>query len=200
MALDVPDPFGPDRGTRSDGAAFAGRGERGRGNAMRAEGRFHYDGGGLHHEGSRDAKAWIGERKGATGSGAPSAAPPGGTGSGGERRWRDSPTGLANRATRSGVAAGVGGRSGVGGGAGRIRTAVGGFADPCLTTWLRRPAGNAKGGGTRRPFRREGPRASQSWSGKRDSNPRLRPWQGRALPTELFPRPGAVRPPSGARM
>ena len=25
-------------------------------------------------------------------------------------------------------------------------------------------------------------------SGKRDSNPRPRPWQGRALPTELFPR------------
>ena len=24
-------------------------------------------------------------------------------------------------------------------------------------------------------------------SGKRDSNPRPRPWQGRALPTELFP-------------
>ena len=26
------------------------------------------------------------------------------------------------------------------------------------------------------------------WSGKRDSNSRPRPWQGRALPTELFPR------------
>ncbi len=25
-----------------------------------------------------------------------------------------------------------------------------------------------------------------SWSEKRDSNPRPRPWQGRALPTELF--------------
>ena len=25
------------------------------------------------------------------------------------------------------------------------------------------------------------------WSGKRDSDPRPRPWQGRALPTELFP-------------
>ena len=25
------------------------------------------------------------------------------------------------------------------------------------------------------------------WSGKRDSNSRPRPWQGRALPTELFP-------------
>ncbi len=28
----------------------------------------------------------------------------------------------------------------------------------------------------------------KAWSGKRDSNPRPRPWQGRALPTELFPR------------
>jgi hypothetical protein len=28
----------------------------------------------------------------------------------------------------------------------------------------------------------------RTWSGKRDSNSRPRPWQGRALPTELFPR------------
>jgi hypothetical protein len=28
----------------------------------------------------------------------------------------------------------------------------------------------------------------KNWSGKRDSNSRPRPWQGRALPTELFPR------------
>ncbi len=34
-----------------------------------------------------------------------------------------------------------------------------GFADRCLTSWLCR-----------------------LWSGKRDSNPRLRPWQGRTLP------------------
>ena len=27
----------------------------------------------------------------------------------------------------------------------------------------------------------------ESWSGKRDSNPRPQPWQGCALPTELFP-------------
>jgi hypothetical protein len=30
------------------------------------------------------------------------------------------------------------------------------------------------------------------WSGKRDSNSRPRPWQGRALPTELFPHLGGV--------
>ena len=29
--------------------------------------------------------------------------------------------------------------------------------------------------------------SEQIWSGKRDSNSRPRPWQGRALPTELFP-------------
>src|SRR5688572_14851348 len=31
-------------------------------------------------------------------------------------------------------------------------------------------------------------RCIRNWSGKRDSNSRPRPWQGRALPTELFPR------------
>jgi hypothetical protein len=31
------------------------------------------------------------------------------------------------------------------------------------------------------------------WSGKGDSNSRPRPWQGRALPTELFP-PDALTP------
>ncbi len=31
------------------------------------------------------------------------------------------------------------------------------------------------------------------WSEKRDSNPRPRPWQGRALPTELFSRFFALR-------
>jgi hypothetical protein len=34
------------------------------------------------------------------------------------------------------------------------------------------------------------------WSGKRDSNSRPRPWQGRALPTELFPQNGV---PKGSR-
>jgi hypothetical protein len=29
---------------------------------------------------------------------------------------------------------------------------------------------------------------AKNWSGKRDSNSRPRPWQGRALPAELFPR------------
>ena len=30
------------------------------------------------------------------------------------------------------------------------------------------------------------PPPGQRWSEKRDSNPRPRPWQGRALPAELF--------------
>ena len=57
------------------------------------------------------------------------------------------------------------------GGAARIRTGDGGFADLCLTTWLRRqPEVGALVQG------------AEIWSGKRDSNPRLRPWQGRTLP------------------
>ncbi len=32
-----------------------------------------------------------------------------------------------------------------------------------------------------------------AWSGKRDSNSRPRPWQGRALPTELFPQMASPR-------
>ena len=70
------------------------------------------------------------------------------------------------------------------GGAAQIRTGDRGFADLCLTTWRRRrsnlgrqatgPADRTEGcGGTHR---------RENWSGKRDSNPRLRPWQGRTLP------------------
>ena len=46
-----------------------------------------------------------------------------------------------------------------------------GFADLSLTTWVPRPA-------------KEGRHVclKKIWSGKRDSNPRLRPWQGRTLP------------------
>src|SRR3990170_5112663 len=33
-------------------------------------------------------------------------------------------------------------------------------------------------------------------SGKRDSNPRPQPWQGCALPTELFPRTANLTPPT----
>ena len=39
---------------------------------------------------------------------------------------------------------------------------------------------------TKKPPTRE-PSITVSWSGKRDSNSRPQPWQGCALPTELFP-------------
>ena len=45
--------------------------------------------------------------------------------------------------------------------AARFELANNGFAGRCLTTWLCR---------------------QKKWSGKRDLNPRLRPWQGRTLP------------------
>jgi hypothetical protein len=48
-----------------------------------------------------------------------------------------------------------------------------GFADLSLTTWVPRLTGKtlAQGEGERK-----------FWSGRRGSNPRLRPWQGRTLP------------------
>ena len=64
------------------------------------------------------------------------------------------------------------------GGATRNRTGDKGFADPCLTAW---------------PWRRTlYEKAAESaafclWSGKRGSNPPPQPWQGCALPNELFP-------------
>ena len=77
-----------------------------------------------------------------------------------------------------------------------------GFADLCLTTWLPRQD-------TRRPLpyhlataprhqKQVAPQPVSSlkpvgkpppgkWSGRRGSNPRHRPWQGRTLPAELLP-------------
>jgi hypothetical protein len=55
-----------------------------------------------------------------------------------------------------------------------------GFADLCLTTWLRRPVCQTKGEDL--PLIRLRPSPLNSWSGRRDLNPRLRPWQGRTLP------------------
>ena len=91
-----------------------------------------------------------------------------------------------------------------------------GFADLCLTTWLPRPTtgfnlipfrkavvsrpstvrcqGRFAIGAEDRAQRKSGPQSLQravqpelSWSGRRGSNPRHRPWQGRTLPTELLP-------------
>ena len=69
---------------------------------------------------------------------------------------------------------------------GTLEAAVGieptnkGFADLCLTTWLRRPKLSRQAEEGRKP--RFAPFYGNLWSGRRDSNPRLRPWQGRTLP------------------
>ena len=72
------------------------------------------------------------------------------------------------------------------GGDARIRTGDKGFAGLCLTTWPRRRLTKEAG----RTFRIR-PAPYKRWSGRRGSNPRPRPWQGRALPAE--PRPHAKR-------
>jgi hypothetical protein len=90
------------------------------------------------------------------------------------------------------------------GGLGRNRTGVRGFAGRYMTTlppgrwallYWRRVRGVfacASSWRARRTLKKTKPRrtevSSAIWSGKRDSNSRPRPWQGRALPTELFPR------------
>ncbi len=81
-----------------------------------------------------------------------------------------------------------------------------------LATWVRRraarrvnktpPPGGMEGGGAvftsackekspRCDYREPPCPATPGQSGKRDSNPRHQPWQGCALPTELFPHYGA---------
>ena len=61
-----------------------------------------------------------------------------------------------------------------------------GFADLCLTTWLRRlfekQDYQTKGEGYSRAGLESRPSPLKLWSGRRDLNPRLRPWQGRTLP------------------
>ncbi len=59
-----------------------------------------------------------------------------------------------------------------------------GFADLCLTTWLPRPTSQQ----TKSPH---GLGDDENWSGRRDLNPRLRPWQGRTLPLS-YSRPNIV--------
>src|SRR4051794_27451259 len=67
------------------------------------------------------------------------------------------------------------------GGAKRSRTALGGFAIRCITALLSRRWVQREKGKLELPF-------FDVWSGKRGSNSRPQPWQGCALPTELFPR------------
>mgnify|MGYP007112885149 CR=1 FL=1 len=66
------------------------------------------------------------------------------------------------------------------GGAIRSRTGLDGFAIRCITDLLSRQFFLTKKGSLGFPF-------SGIWSGKRVSNSRPQPWQGCALPTELFP-------------
>ena len=75
------------------------------------------------------------------------------------------------------------------GGGGRNRTGVHGFAGRCMTTLPprqeRRRRACRSGEQTKGESLMLSPRV---WSGKRVSNSRPQPWQGCALPTELFPR------------
>ena len=73
-------------------------------------------------------------------------------------------------------------RAAITGGGGRNRTGVHGFAGRCMTTL---PPRQIRKKGKRLTYRR--PFSPGIWSGKRGSNSRPQPWQGCALPTELFP-------------
>ena len=87
----------------------------------------------------------------------------------------------------------------VGQGASRNRTDVHGFAVRCITTLPSRHRKSAEGTNKKwEPSLRLNSRGSRGgrkaaispgscWSGKRVSNSRPQPWQGCALPTELFP-------------
>ena len=72
------------------------------------------------------------------------------------------------------------------GGRGRSRTGLDGFAIHCITALLPGQSGSRDGPQIKKP--RSFCRGFFGiWSGKRDSNSRPQPWQGCALPTELFP-------------
>ena len=78
------------------------------------------------------------------------------------------------------------------GGATRNRTGDEGFADLCLTAWLWRHIPLLCSGAPRYAFAfnihwKTGITPVFQWSGKRGSNPPPQPWQGCALPNELFP-------------
>src|SRR5437773_12223490 len=77
------------------------------------------------------------------------------------------------------------------GGGGRNRTGVHGFAGRCITTLPPRLVGHRPRARFGNKLKRESFDAAlprKIWSGKRVSNSRPQPWQGCALPTELFPR------------
>src|SRR5215470_16765215 len=77
------------------------------------------------------------------------------------------------------------------GGGGRNRTGVDGFAGRCMATLPpRRVVDRSRLVGRKKSKcqGRAGALPERNWSGKRVSNSRPQPWQGCALPTELFPR------------
>jgi hypothetical protein len=61
------------------------------------------------------------------------------------------------------------------------------------------PPGNLRAGLANRSLTRTLASVSEGWSGKRDSNPRLRPWQGRTLPLSYSRSPTAQRHTLGPR-
>ena len=88
------------------------------------------------------------------------------------------------------------------GGATRSRTGLDGFAIRCITALLSRPGRFVKGStAVNQPIDLQPDKKGKLrrlpfmaiWSGKRGSNSRPQPWQGCALPTELFPHRGCLR-------
>ena len=79
------------------------------------------------------------------------------------------------------------------GGAGRSRTDLHGFAIRCITALLPRRVLTKKGSGCFPFWLEDVGTSSDVWSGKRGSNSRPQPWQGCALPTELFPHLSELR-------
>jgi hypothetical protein len=73
------------------------------------------------------------------------------------------------------------------GGAIRSRTGLDGFAIRCITALLSRQGRLMLPSLAKRKGSLKASLLSKTWSGKRDSNSRPQPWQGCALPTELFP-------------
>ncbi len=73
------------------------------------------------------------------------------------------------------------------GGRGRSRTGLDGFAIHCITALLPGQIGFPELVSPDKKNPGVSAEVFEIWSGKRDSNSRPQPWQGCALPTELFP-------------
>src|SRR5208337_2062906 len=82
-----------------------------------------------------------------------------------------------------------------------------GFADLSLTTWVPRPCSYVSVPAGKSPLAEQAGGKQKIWSGRRGSNPRHRPWQGRALPLsysrstgKLYRIFGQERPLAAARL